>query len=107
MTLLLPGSIVSEPLVRERGQTESSVADPDVLSIIGHDLRRDIDQLPLLFGHHLSSAMMTVHENELVDTVGSVGFSHRRLLNRMVKRFLSLRNHVKQKMAVGLSDEAS
>src|SRR3954451_20855791 len=107
MTALLPRSIVGEALVRERGQTEPSVADPDVLSVIGHHLRSDIDQLPLLLRNHLSRALMTVHENELVNSVGSVAFSHRRLLNRTVEKFLFPGNYVKQKVAVGLSDKAS
>lgn len=108
MALLVPGLVVQQALVRQRCQAEASIADPDVLLLVGQDFCRDVNQKTLLLWNHLARPLMSMHEDKLVDAVSRVTPSHKlpALLNVLQNHlFYSLKRQAE--IAVGKSDGAS
>ena len=63
MPVLLPSLVVWEAFVREGGQTETGVADADILPLIGENFRGNVNKRTLPLGDHLPRPFLT-HASE-------------------------------------------
>ena len=89
--------------MRQAGQAESGVADPDALAFVGHDLGGDVHQGALPLRHHLPSTFPTMDEHQLVQSEVCVAAVHYFL----VKQLFAHRAGQKSLLStVGLTDRA-
>jgi hypothetical protein len=103
MALLLPGLFVRKSLVRQAGEAEACVADPDALTFVSHYLGGDVYQGALSLWHHLPSAFSTMDKHQLMQFEACVAAVH----HFLVKQLSAHRAGQKSLLStVGLTDQA-
>ena len=90
MPMLLPGLVIWKAFVREGCKAKSGVTDADVLALVGQNLSGYVNEQALSLWNHLPSSFVPMHENELMDPVSRVPFSHGLLLEQLFSPTMSL-----------------
>ena len=89
MPMLLPGPVIWKAFVREGCKAKSGVTDADVLALVGQNLSGYVNEQALSLWNHLPSSFVPMHENELMDPVSRVPFSHGLLLEQIFSPTMS------------------
>ena len=77
MSVFLPGLVIGQPFVRKRGKAKASIADPNRLSVVGHNFGGNVHKRTLLNWYHFTSAFEPMDEHKLMNAVRCVvGFHH-------------------------------